>query len=384
MGMRAQTVLRSIAAVALTAGFALSTGLAPKGHAAATSTIYFTSGGDVNIEDLFRNTLIPDFEKADPQYTVKFTDILHGINMQGLVIDNMTAAMNAGKKSIPLDIFEDSPLNYTYPAGKTFKDYFLPLSTMDAPNAAKVPPAVESQADGYGIAYRSSAVTLAYNSQEVPNPPKTLSALLAWIKANPGKFTYCNPEDGGTGDYFVASVIESVMNTSLLAKPYSPAYTKSWSKAWAILKSLEPDLYQNGFHPNGNIPVLNLLAKGTIWMGTAWSDQGMNYLDKGLLPSYIKLTQINPPFAGGPTFLSVPKLAQNPAGAKAFINFILSPVEQGKIAVAIEGFPAISFKYVPASVVKHFGAIAAGYGFWPGGPWDTALVNGWKANVPAS
>ena len=54
MGTRAKTVLRSMAAIALTAGFALSTGLAPKGHAASTSTIYFTSGGDVNIEDLYR------------------------------------------------------------------------------------------------------------------------------------------------------------------------------------------------------------------------------------------------------------------------------------------------------------------------------------------
>ena len=267
---------------------------------------------------------------------MKFTDILHGINMQGLVIDNMTAAMNAGKKSINLDFFEDTPLNYTYPAGKTFKDYFVPLSTMDVPNAAKVPPMVEDQADGYGVAYRGLVrYTLAYNSQDVVTPPKTLNDLLAWIKANPGKFTYCSPDDGGTGDAFVASVIESVMNTSVLTKPFSTAYTKNWPKAWAILKSLEPDLYQNGFHPSGNIPVLNLLAKGTLWIGTAWSDQGMSYLDQGLLPKYIKLTQITPPFAGGPTFISIPELARNPMGAKAFLNFILNPVEQGKVAVAI-------------------------------------------------
>jgi putative spermidine/putrescine transport system substrate-binding protein len=248
-----------------------------------------------------------------------------------------------------------------------------------------VPPQVEAQADGYGVAYRSSAVTLAYNSQQVKTPPKTLNDLLAWIKANPGKFTYCQPQDGGTGDNFVALVLESVMpDKSVLNKPFSTAFTKSWSKAWTILKGLEPYLYQHGFHPNGNIPVLNLLAKGTLTMGTAWSDQGMSYLDKGLLPSYIKLTQITPPFPGGPSFMSVPKLAQNPAGARALINFILSPVEQAKVAEAIEGFPAIDFKYVPASVVKHFGAIASGYGYWPAGPWDIALQNGWKANVPAS
>jgi len=168
-----------------------------------------------------------------------------------------------------------------------------PLSVANLPNGAKVPPIVWAQGQGYGAAIRASAVTLAYNSQQVPNPPKTFGELLTWIKAHPGKFTYCKPDQGGTGDYFVVAAIRSVMDTSLLIKPYSKASEAAWPKAWALLKSIEPDLYQNGYHPDGNIPVLNLLAKGTIWMGTAWSDQGLNYLDKGLLPSYVKLTQIN-------------------------------------------------------------------------------------------
>jgi putative spermidine/putrescine transport system substrate-binding protein len=389
-GSSSRRVLRGAAALAVTAGLTVSSGLVPTHPvtAASQSTIYFTSLGDVNIEDLYRNTIIPDFEKAYPQYTVKFTDILHGINSQGIVIDNMTAAMNAGKTSVKVDVFEDSPLNYVYPKGKTFKDYFLPLTATDIPNIAKIDPAVEAGADGYGVAYRASAVTLAYNSKQVANPPKTFNDLLAWIKANPGKFTYCIPEDGGTGDNFVVAAIRSVMKPAdyqALKKGYNPALEKDWPKAWALLKSLEPDLYQNGYHPDGNIPVLNLLAKGVITVGTAWSDQGLSALDKGTLPSYVKLTQINPPFPGGPSFMSVPKLAQNPAGAKVFLNFVLSPTEQGKIATAIEGFPGIEFKYIAPAVVKHFGSIAAGYDTtWPGGPYDTDLHRLWKQNVPNS
>ena len=385
MAMLPAGAIRVVGAIGATAGLALSS-LVPVYHARAAtpSTIYFTSLGDVNLVDLYRNTLIPDFEKAYPQYTVHFTDILHGIGAPQLIVNNLTAAMKSGAKSVKYDVWEDLPVSYTYPAGKSVKDYFMPLSTQDIPNAAKVPPLVESQGGGYGIAYRASAVTLAYNSQQVPNPPKTYNDLIAWIKAHPGKFTYCKPDQGGTGDAFVSSAIRSVMDPSLLTKPYNKAAEASWPKAWALLKSIEPDLYQNGYHPDGNIPVLNLLAKGTIWMGTAWSDQGLSYLDKGLLPKYIKLTQISPPFAGGPSFMSIPKLAQNPVGAKTLLNFIMSPKEQGRIALAIEGFPAIDFKYVPASVVQHFGPLAKNYGFWPGAQWDIDLVNGWKANVPTS
>ena len=78
------------------------------------------------------------------------------------------------------------------------------------------------------------------------------------------------------------------------------------------------------------------------------------------------------------------KLAQNPVGAKALINFILSVPEQAKVATAIEGFPAIDFKYVPASIINHFGAIAKDYSFFPSNQFSTDLVNQWKANVPAS
>ncbi len=384
MGVRTSVIGRSVAAAVLVASGLFSAGHLPKARADATSTIYFTSLGDVNLVDLYRNTIVPDFQKAYPQYTVHFTDILHGIGAPALIVNNLTAAMKSGTQSVKYDVWEDDPSTYAYPAGKSEKDYFLPLTLKDLPNGAKVPPFVWAQGQGYAAAYRASAVTLAYNSQEVPNPPKTFADLIAWIKANPGKFTYCRPDVGGTGDYFVAEAIRTVMDDNLLTKPYNVAAESSWPKAWALLKSIEPDLYQSGFHPDGNIPVLNLLAKGAIWMGTAWSDQGLQYLDKGLLPKYIKLTQISPPFAGGPSFISIPKLAQNPVGAKALVNFILSVPEQAKIATAIEGFPAIDFKYVPASVVQHFGPLAKDYGFWPGGQWDTDLVNQWKANVPAS
>jgi putative spermidine/putrescine transport system substrate-binding protein len=390
MRTRFRRVLRGLTALAVTAGLTLSSGFITGRHAAAANnTIYFLSLGDVNLIDLYRNTVIPDFEKKYPQYAVKFTDILHGTNSQGLVIDKMTAAMNAGRTSYQLDVFEDSPVNYVYPKGKTFKDYFRPLTVADIPNIAKIDPAVNAFGSGYGVAYRASAVTLAYNSQKVANPPKSFNALLAWIKANPGQFTYCLPWDGGTGESFVVEAIRHAMGPaaySAIAKGYNPSLEKAWPKAWALLKSLEPDLYQHGYHPDGNVPILNLLAKGALTIGTAWSDQGLSALDKGLLPSYVHLTQLNPPLPGGPSFMSVPKLAQNPAGAKVFINFVLDPVEQGKIATAIEGFPGIRFKYISPAVVKHFGALAGGYDTtWPGGgPFETDLYRLWKSNVPNS
>ncbi len=302
MRIRTGLALRGTAAVAVSAALMLSSGLVPahQTRAAASIPLYIVTGGDSNVETLWDNTLIPDFSKAYPQYNITYTNILHGNNMQELVVDNLTAAKAAGKKSVPYDLFEDSPLNYQYPVGTTFKDYFQPLNPTNVPNASKIDPAVLAQASGYGIPYRGSAVVLAYNSQKVKNPPKTYSDLIAWIQANPGKFTYCNPADGGSGESFVVGAIRSVMDPATYAElstqPYSAANEADWPKAWALLKSIGGDLFQHGFYPNGNTPVLNLLARGTLTMATVWSDQGTAALQAGLLPKYIKLVQIAPPF----------------------------------------------------------------------------------------
>jgi len=349
---------------------------------AATSTIYFYSLGDTNIADLWGKTLLPDFEKAYPQYTVKFVNLLHGNGAQGLV-DRVIAARAAGKPSVDLDLFEDAPFNYNFPSGKTAADYFTTLNESNVPNVSLIDPAIEREGQGLGVPYRASAVTLAYDSAHVSNPPTTYDGIITWIKAHPGKFTYCRPEDGGSGDAFVARALQNNMDPRALSQPYNPAAEKNWSRAWTLLRSIEPNLYKGGFHPAGNTAVLNLLGRGAIWMATAWSDQGLQAHDQGLLPPTIRFTQINPPFSGGPALMSVPSNAQNRAGALALLNFVLRPAEQAKISLAIEGFPGIRFKYMPANVTSHFGPLAQGYGFWPGAQWDADLAKQWAANVPA-
>ncbi len=348
---------------------------------AATSTIYFYTISDTNVADLWSGTLLPDFEKAYPQYTVKFVNLLHGNGAQGLV-DRVIAARAAGKPSVALDLFEDTPVNYNFPSGKRASDYFTTLNTGNVPNARLIDPSIAAQGQGLGIAYRASAVTLAYDSAHVSNPPTTYDGIIAWVKAHPGKFTYCRPEDGGSGDAFVARALLNNMDPRALSQPYNPAAEKGWPRGWALLRSIEPDLYKGGFHPAGNTPVLNLLGRSAIWMATAWSDQGLQAHDQGLLPPTIRFTQINPPFTGGPAFMSVPSNAQNRAGALALLNFVLRPAEQAKIGLAIEGFPGIQFKYMPANVASHFGPLVRGYSFWPGAQWDADLAKQWAANVP--
>ncbi len=154
MQFRHNRFVRGTAALAVTSTLLLSAGYAHQTRAAASIPLYIVTGGDTNVESLFRDTLIPDFQKAYPQYSVTYTNILHGTNMQVLVVNNLTAAQATHQKSVPYDVFEDTPLNYQYPVGTTYKDYFQPLNPTNVPNASKIDPAVLAPAAGYGIPYR--------------------------------------------------------------------------------------------------------------------------------------------------------------------------------------------------------------------------------------
>ncbi len=55
----------------------------------------------------------------------------------------------------------------------------------------------------------SAQVVMIYDSKRTPHPPQTVGDLLAWIRPNPGRFTYPAPPDF-TGSVFVRHVFYHV------------------------------------------------------------------------------------------------------------------------------------------------------------------------------
>jgi putative spermidine/putrescine transport system substrate-binding protein len=70
--------------------------------------------------------------------------------------------------------------------------------------------AKELQDEGEGFLLPSvtspGGPVLIYNPSKVPNPPKTAEELLAWAKANPGKFMYARPANSGPGRSIVQGI----------------------------------------------------------------------------------------------------------------------------------------------------------------------------------
>ena len=73
---------------------------------------------------------------------------------------------------------------------------------------------------------------LEYDPARTPNPPKTADELLAWAKANPGKFTYARPENSGPGRVFLQGLPYLLKDSD----PKDPV--NGWDKTWAYLEEL--------------------------------------------------------------------------------------------------------------------------------------------------
>lgn len=119
-------------------------------------------------------------------------------------------------------------------------------------------PAAKMQelAEGFGavVTYYPSGPLLQYNPEAVTDVPTSPEELLAWAKANPGKFGYARPANSGPGRTFLQGLPYMLGDTD----PSDPV--DGWDKTWAYLKELNEyvDTY-----PTGTGQVITNISDGT-------------------------------------------------------------------------------------------------------------------------
>ncbi len=345
-----------LSALALATVATLSLGVTAPSSQAASATIQLYISADTNIQDLWVKTLIPAFTKDFPQYDVNVTFDRNGAN-DAQTLAKITAAV-ATKREPAIDLIDGGISTTLGGAGLLF-----PLSyTSLIPNLKYVPKVLVTNGKG-AIPYRASTVLMAYNSKNVKTLPKTLTEVLAWVKANPGKFTYNAPSGGGSGASFVTTVLDSQMTAADILKLQTAADKETeakWAKGWEVLRSLNKYTYgQNGTYPTNNAGTLDLLAKGLVDLAPVWSDQIASALKAGTMPKDIKVYGITAPsLNGGPAFLSIPATAKNRSAARALVNWVLSPAAQNLIVAGnMNGLPVIPVSKLDPTVAAGISSI---------------------------
>lgn len=336
-------------------------------------SFYFT--GSLNVKELWE-TLVPMFEQKNPGIKVKMVHIDSGSGGQS-TIDRLIAAKKAGQKSGNIDLYEAGLSDVTK---GTSEDLWATLETSKVPNLSKVDEQYLKDVKNMAVPYRASSVILAYNSKTVPNPPKTANELYDWIRQHPGRFTYNDPATGGSGDSFVQTAIYNFLPPEAINNS-DPAIMSQWDKGFALLKELKPFMYQKGVFPKKNQGTLDLLANGEVDMIPAWSDMALEQINKKLLPDTTKLTQIDPPFTGGPTYLMVPKLSEHTESVYKFLDFALSPEAQTVIVNKMYGYPGIKWSEMPQDLRDKFKDVSKGYRIFNLGDLGKEIQKRWQREV---
>jgi putative spermidine/putrescine transport system substrate-binding protein len=153
---------------------------------------------------------------------------------------------------------------------------------------------------GFGIAYVfcPGGPMFTYNPEKVPNPPKTPADLLAWAKANPGKFLYARPANSGPGRAFLQGL-------PYILGDKNPRDPKTWDKTWAFLKELDNYI---DYYPSGTGITFKELSEGTRWMIASHLGWDMNERILATIPAtYQGYFMDNTTWVTDCQFMAVPK-----------------------------------------------------------------------------
>ncbi|MDQ0348773.1 extracellular solute-binding protein [Ancylobacter vacuolatus] len=179
-----------------------------------------------------------------------------------------------------------------------------------------------ARGEAFVIDWYPSGPLLEYAPDRVKELPDTPEALLAYCKANPGKFMYARPANSGPGRTFVMGLPYLLGDKD----PQDPI--KGWDKTWAYLKELDTCIE---YYTAGTTASMKELANGTrdiIATTTGW-DINPRYL--GIVPEEYKIGAFkNFTWVGDANYMAIPKgiSEEKLKVVLELMAFLLKPAQQ--------------------------------------------------------
>jgi putative spermidine/putrescine transport system substrate-binding protein len=248
------------------------------------------------------------------------------------------------------------------------------------------------------VPWNRAQFAFAYDSATLADPPKSLPSLIAWIKANPGRFAYPAPPDFN-GSVFVRHVFyHAAGGTGALLGDFDQAtFDAAAGRTWAVLNDLEPFLWRKGATYPTSIAQLNDLFSNSEVALTFNYDPAQFGLAvaAGTFPDTVRSFGLADGTIANTNYTAIPFNSPNKAAAMVLQNLLLSPEAQlEKAKPEVWGTnPAIEIDRTTDAVRAEFAAIVLppavvsptelAKSALPElqGDWISAIEQGWTANV---
>jgi putative spermidine/putrescine transport system substrate-binding protein len=221
--------------------------------------------------------------------------------------------------------------------------------------------------DGFEAPYTGSYYIMAMDSAKVSQAPTTFQELLAWAKANPGRFAYVTPPEFD-GSRFLLKALYGVTGgyEQYAGAEFNEAlWNQKSPQLFQFLQELEPYLWREGqAYPPTQARLQELFANGEIWMMPVFVSKVAEGLANGQFPKTTKAFTMPGLSLNDPSFTAIPVNASNPGGGMILANLLSSPagqLEMFKPQVWGEP-PLLDVQKVPADLQQEFAKVEAAYG----------------------
>nr|WP_306381407.1 ABC transporter substrate-binding protein [Aeromonas rivuli] len=298
-------------------------------------------------------------------------------------VSQLLAGKQAGKtQGGPIDLLWVNGENF-----KALKDNGLlgaPFS-QELPNMALVDASLPVDEDftvpveGLEVPWGLGQLNLMVDTDQVPEPPRSAASLLAWAKANPGRFSYPKPPQFHGASFLKQMLLELAPDPAPLYRPATEGeFAPIAAPLWHFLDALHPNLWRQGkAFPASAAETKQLLDDGELAMAISFNPQeALSSVETGTLPPAVRAVAMAKGALTNSHFLAIPFNAKARAGAKVVANFLLSPAAQARKAdPAIWGDPSVLRQdALPANAVPalRFKAVAE-----PHPSWQLMLESAW-------
>ncbi|MBK8989985.1 MAG: ABC transporter substrate-binding protein [Chloroflexi bacterium] len=249
--------------------------------------------------------------------------------------------------------------------------------------------------DGYESPYGKAQFVMIYDSARVPEPPRTIPALIEWIKANPGQFTYAAPPDF-TGSAFVRHICYHAAGgyETLLGEFDQAVFDEKSAACWALLNEIEPFLWREGqTYPENRARQIDLFANSEVSFDMAYNPaEASSLVENGRYPTTTRTFVFDSGTIANTHYVAIPYNSPNKAAAMVVANFLLSPEAQLSKAQPENwgDLPVLDPALLSADWQSQFAAIPRGTATLSTeelaaarlpelqAPWLTAFEQGWQ------
>lgn len=187
--------------------------------------------------------------------------------------------------------------------------------------------------EGYESPWRMAQIVFVHDAKRVADPPRSIPALLAWAKANPGRLTHPNVRNFLGSTFLKQALYELAPDPSVLQRPATDAtFGATTAPLWAWYDALKPNLWRGGRQFPENGPAQRqLMNDGEIDIMVSFNpSEAAVSATAGLLPDSVRTFTLAKGTIGNTSFVAIPFNASAREGAMVVANFLLEPATQAR------------------------------------------------------